>query len=61
MGNALTAFALAFLIGAIFYGILWWQGDGMGLRFAKWYFIILFVVSMIVGIVTLITGNSIFE
>ncbi|CAI8913167.1 Reductive dehalogenase membrane anchor protein [Brevibacillus sp. IT-7CA2] len=53
MENALIAFATSIMVGAIFLGILWWEGSWFSLRFTKWYFGILFVVSIGVGGYTL--------
>lgn len=56
MENTLIAFVTSILIGAIFFGILWWEGSWFSLRFTKWYFGILFVVSIVVGGYTLFQG-----
>ncbi|GEC88668.1 hypothetical protein [Brevibacillus brevis] len=50
MENALIAFASSILIGAILFGILWWEGSWFSLRFTKWYFGILLAVSLGVGV-----------
>lgn len=50
MNDIFFGFITVFLVGMIFYGILWWEGSWFSLRFTKWYISILIVVSIISGI-----------
>lgn len=52
MFNALIAFLSVLLLGILIFVKLWWDGEGMSLRFAKWYFGIFLIAALIVGVCT---------
>jgi uncharacterized membrane protein YiaA len=57
---ALVTFGLILLVGIILYGILLWE-NAIGLKFTKWYFILLFIVAVVGAIIASITGKSLLD
>ncbi|WP_214627787.1 hypothetical protein [Paenibacillus agaridevorans] len=58
---ALATFGLILLAGIILYGILWWENATVGLKFTKWYFILLLVVAVVAAILAGISGYNLME
>ncbi|MNN06699.1 hypothetical protein D3C81_1195000 [compost metagenome] len=52
METAFYASIFTVILGGIFYFKLWWDGPGVGWKFTRWFFAILLVVTLVVGVCT---------
>ncbi|WP_270166855.1 hypothetical protein [Paenibacillus sp. SYP-B4298] len=57
MMNALYTFLIIVVVGAIFYGILWWE-NAIGLRFTKWFAVLTLIVALVGAVMAYSAGPS---